>query len=331
MNKLFTYLLGNKVLQNILVSLAFIVWFRLMMNGAGGFSSIEQFGLIFILVFPAIFLSVLNNYFVIPYIQQRKILQASLIYILIIGLGSGLFTYFAEYIHRVFCMFTVCELTIDEILVSSLQILSLSVLVSLLALALRITRDYLMDQRAKKERELKLLRSQLNPQFLLDTLNKFSHMASIPSEHLPQLMLSLSTLLRYTLYESKETYVSLAREFEALKNYINLKRTYFPIEIEVSKTGELDAQQIAPMTLISLLDNTFAQVSAPKFAANKLTIALAVESSALEFCCKYSGGSVSQTLNLQPIKDRMDLQYLNQYELDTNLQQGTFLSLRLGL
>ena len=282
MNKLLKYLLGNRILQNILASLLLMVWFRMMMNEINSLSYIEQLGMVFTLIFPAIFISIVSNYFVIPYLSQKEYILAALAYVSIIGLGSWFFTYIAQYIHGAFCRFTICELNIQDILVSSLQIFSMVLMVSLLALALRITRDYMLEAHYKKQQQLKLLRSQLNPQFLLDILRKFSSLSAQNHSEVPQLMLTLSDLLRYTLYESKESEILLEKEYQALEKYLKLKRMCRPIEVVWEKRGPLENYKVVPMTLISVLENRFDQVSTSQAMAKKLRVSTIVEGGKLE-------------------------------------------------
>lgn len=331
MNKSLNNLLENRILQNILASALLMLWFRIMLNGVGHLSFLEQLGLVCTLICPAIFLSLLTNYLILPFIRKKEFLKASIFYFSIMGLGSWLFTILAPSIQGVFCFFTECLLDIEEVLVSPLQIFSMVILVTLLALALRITRDYILEARAKKERKLKLLRSQLNSQFLLDTLRYFSDLAIRPHNNLPQAMLTLSDLLRFTLYESKEASVSLEREFQAVQRYLSLKQAYQHVDIECVKEGEWGSRRIVPMTLISVLDNAFAQLEASLSFQKKLTISLQIKSDRVEFSFQSPNVNHIQPLNLQLLRDRIDLQYQDPYELDTNSQNGTLLCLRLGL
>ena len=338
MNRLLTYFVSNKILQNILASVLLISWFRLMMNGADGLSILEQLALILTLIFPAIFLSIVNNYFIIPYIKRREFPQAILLYVFIISIGSWFFTYFARYVHGFFCLLTDCLLSIDEILVSSLQILSMAIMVSLLALSLRITRDSLLESHEKKQRELKLLRSQLHPQFLLDILREFTKLSECKEPSVPQLMLSLSDLLRYTLYVSKEPQVLLEREYHAVEKYLALKQIYMPLQVKLEKRGDLAACKIAPMTILSVLDNSFSLVSRSQNVSQNLLASLEVENGNLKFECRfldpYEGESHLSTapkpIDLQSLKARMDLQYPEQYQLYTDAQRGVHLSLQVG-
>ncbi len=335
MNKLLTYLLRHRLLQNVLASLLLMGWFRLMMNGTDGLSYIEQLSLVITLIFPAIFLSIVNNFFVIPYIKRREFFQAILLYVFIIGLGSWFFTYSAQYIHGLFCLLTDCLLKINEILVSSLQIFSMAIMVSLLALALRITRDSLLAAHEKKQRELKLLRAQLNPQFLLDTLKEFTKLSKQHHTDIPQLMLSLSDLLRYTLYESKETQVLLEREYQAVEKYLALKQIYMPLKVNLERKGDFSACKIAPMTIISVLDNSFSLVSGSPNVMQSLLVSLTVDHGNLKFECRFLEGEThfsnpQKAIDLQTLRERMDLQYPEQYQLHTDAQQGVHLSLQVG-
>jgi len=97
-------------------------------------------------------------------------------------------------------------------------------LVVLFGTALKLARDSFIRRQEEKEAELKLLKAQLNPHFLFNTLNNLYGLSVVKSEKLPDLMLKLSDLLRYSLYETKEKFVALEKEIKYLQNYVSLER-----------------------------------------------------------------------------------------------------------
>ena len=98
-----------------------------------------------------------------------------------------------------------------------------------LSTALRLTNDRVRFERERKEyenerlkSELSLLRSQISPHFMFNVLNSLASLARKRSEQLEAFIIQLSHLMRYMLYESGERRVTLEREHEYLKNYIDL-------------------------------------------------------------------------------------------------------------
>lgn len=78
--------------------------------------------------------------------------------------------------------------------------------------------------KSRTEAELKNLRNQLNPHFLLNTLNNIYALTAFDTEKAQQAIQELSKLLRYVLYDNQETFVPLTKEVEFIRNYIELMR-----------------------------------------------------------------------------------------------------------
>jgi len=109
------------------------------------------------------------------------------------------------------------------------------------------------------EIELKFLRSQISPHFLFNVLNNLVSMARYKSDYLEPALLKLSGLMRYMLYESDEQKVSVSKEIEYLKSYIELQKLRFEEDVAI-KTAiqyEGDPFSIEPMLLIPFVENAF--------------------------------------------------------------------------
>ena len=89
--------------------------------------------------------------------------------------------------------------------------------------AIKLAKDSFVRRQQEKEAELKLLKAQLNPHFLFNTLNNLYGLSVIKSDKLPDLMLKLSDLLRYSLYETSTVFVPLVKEITYLENLKNLE------------------------------------------------------------------------------------------------------------
>jgi len=113
-------------------------------------------------------------------------------------------------------------------------------------------------QRKQAETELTFLKSQLNPHFLFNNLNNLYALALKNSEKTPDIILKLSAILRYLLYESNTSEVSFAREKEIMQAYIDLEL------LRLSETGNMqftiqadDAYNIPPLLWLPVLENIF--------------------------------------------------------------------------
>ena len=114
----------------------------------------------------------------------------------------------------------------------------------------------LQTELKKKEAELGMLISQLSPHFLFNTLNNIYSSTLLKKQQAPEMILKLSSLLRYVIYTIKEKNVSLDLEVEQLKNYIKLYQYRFPEElnIQLNIEGPLD-HQMPPMLLLPFVEN----------------------------------------------------------------------------
>ncbi|WP_442589858.1 sensor histidine kinase [Pedobacter sp. AW31-3R] len=111
----------------------------------------------------------------------------------------------------------------------------------------------------KKDMELQFLKSQLNPHFLFNSLNNIYSLAYQKSDKTADAVLKLSDIMRYMIYESNDSWVSLSKEIEYLKSYIELQKLRFKngASVEMTLNGEIDDQQIIPLILIAFVENAF--------------------------------------------------------------------------
>jgi LytS/YehU family sensor histidine kinase len=194
-------------------------------------------------------------------------------------------------------------------------------------MAIKIARDSFIRRQQEKEAELKLLKSQLNPHFLFNTLNNLYGLSVMKSDKLPSLMLKLSDLLRYSLYETKETYVPLEKEIKYLENYMSLEKIRLEdkTEIRFDKTGNFSDKKIAPMLLIVFVENAFKYLEVSKDKLSKVKVNLKTEENKLIFNCENTFDEteiIKQNLEagksgigLQNAKKRLDLIYPNKHQL----------------
>lgn len=135
-----------------------------------------------------------------------------------------------------------------------------------LAYLARFTTRWIVDQQIKAElinqnqaSELALLRSQVNPHFLFNTLNNIYSLVYTKSDLAPGAMTRLSDILRYMLYEANTDKVVLTKEAEYLNSYIELFQLRLSDKefVKFEVTGDTDNKLIAPMLLIPFVENAF--------------------------------------------------------------------------
>ncbi len=170
--------------------------------------------------------------------------------------------------------------------------------------------------------ELKFLKSQINPHFLFNALNNIYTLSMIKSEKTPEMILKLSDMLRYILYDCQEDKVSLQKEIDYIWNYVGLQKLKEKhsrlIEIDISADGQL---KIAPMLLIPFIENAFKHGDIFVTDSGWMNIKLSTDSRHLrfsvcnslpdrEFTKDRAGG-----IGLKNVQKRLDMLYKDAYEL----------------
>ena len=175
-----------------------------------------------------------------------------------------------------------------------------------------------------KESELQFLKSQINPHFLFNNINNLYSYAIENSPKTPDFILSLSSILRYMLYECKAKYVPLSKELEHLEDFIALHE----IQIEGRGTVEYSSKnlssdyQIAPLILFVFVENAFKHSASSQTKSIAITIDVSVdEAGKLNFMFRnnyqYQSNleSLTHGIGLENVKKRLRLIYPNLHEL----------------
>ncbi len=132
--------------------------------------------------------------------------------------------------------------------------------------ALKVTGDYLRTERRRQELELQhttteldLLKAQVNPHFLFNTLNNIYSLSYQNAPSTPEAILKLSQLLRYQLYETNTPVVPLARELEHVEHLLDLHRLRLtqPELLTLEVQGNVSGLSLPPMLLMPLVENMF--------------------------------------------------------------------------
>lgn len=131
---------------------------------------------------------------------------------------------------------------------------------------IKIISDWQRHQRDRKDletqrmqSEIKFLKSQINPHFLFNTLNSLYALTLKKSDKAPEIVIKLSEMMRYMLYESNERRVPLQKEVNYIENYLALEslRQGGQSDIQFKVEGQLTDQTIAPLLFIPFLENSF--------------------------------------------------------------------------
>lgn len=114
-------------------------------------------------------------------------------------------------------------------------------------------------EKERAEAELQNLKSQLNPHFLFNTLNNIYSLIAFSPEKAQEAVHDLSRLLRYVLYESSQPFVPVEKDFDFLRNYVELMRIRLPghVGLKTNIVASSPGTLIAPLLFISLVENAF--------------------------------------------------------------------------
>lgn len=135
--------------------------------------------------------------------------------------------------------------------------------------------------------ELKLLQQQVNPHFLFNTLNNLYALTLKKSDQAPELVMQLSNLLRYSVYEGQKDLVDLSQEIGYLENYWSLQsiRVNYKASIEVTWPENTNGLKIPPLLLINILENAFKHGVEPSNEKSFLKFEVRVIDTQLAVCC----------------------------------------------
>jgi two-component system sensor histidine kinase AlgZ len=132
--------------------------------------------------------------------------------------------------------------------------------------AIKVTFDFLEEhkrvadlEKAQLETELLFLKSQISPHFFFNTLNNIHSLALEKSNKTPKIILKLSELMRYLLYETSTERQSLQKEILCIQNYLDLEKIRHDdlLRINMSISGDILDKEIAPILLLTFVENAF--------------------------------------------------------------------------
>ena len=198
-----------------------------------------------------------------------------------------------------------------------------------LALARRwVTADQSLKEleAARAQAELRNLRNQINPHFLLNTLNNIYALTAFDTAKAQEAIQELSKMMRHILYDYQKPMIPLKEEIGFLENYVKLMRIRLPESVEVlfnaqKPTGSIE---VAPMILISLIENAFKHGISP---TEKSFIHINISTHGTQLVCAIENSNNPKTssdhsghgIGLQQVQRRLDLAYPNRY----TWEQGT--------
>lgn len=199
--------------------------------------------------------------------------------------------------------------------------------------AIKLTLDKINSIKRYKElesinlhTEIKYLRAQIQPHFFFNTLNNLYALIIEKSDNAPKVILKLSELMQYVLYETQDDYTPLIKEIKYIENYIDLEKLRFDarLKYKIEITGNIDDVIVPPLIFLPFIENCFKHGIDTK--ENNIIIDIKFDASSeflnFEVSNSISGISISrfkQTnkgIGIINVKKRLELNYPKNYQLD---------------
>jgi len=254
--------------------------------------------------------------------------------VLVVSLGIGLHYWmdFARQLYQPKHSYSHIPMALDELFFILRDIINLGIFAAV-GTALVLGQRWQHNEEARREAEaartdaeLSNLRSQINPHFLLNTLNNIYALTAFDPTKAQEAIQELSKLLRHVLYDTQQPLVPLKDEMEFIDNYVKLMRIRLPQSVDVSCQFSIVNSQlpVAPLLFISLVENAFKHGVSP---TEPSFIHVNIEADEQHIVCdiqnsnhpKTAGDHSGHGIGLQQVQRRLDLAYPNRY----TWQRGT--------
>jgi len=209
------------------------------------------------------------------------------------------------------------------------------------AVAIKIVKKWFDQQQEKHEiekrnleTELNLLKAQLHPHFLFNTMNNLYALSLEKSSKTSEGIAKISNLLRSVLYECNDAEITLDKEINLIKNYIDLERMRYGtrLNMEFEVNGSIEKMKIAPMILFTFIENCFKHGSSNDPENPFIKIILNVKDEGIVFFAGNSKpnlkqkveNSINGSIGLNNVKKRLKIIYGEKHDLKITDNKNTF-------
>lgn len=189
--------------------------------------------------------------------------------------------------------------------------------------------------REKLDAELKFLKSQIHPHFLFNTLNNLYALTLTNSPQSSEVVLKLSNLLDYMLYECNVKLIPLRKEVNQIKNIIELERLRYGNRLEVAftATGDISNKQVPPLLMLPFIENAFKHGVSKGTDESFISIDLNVKENELTLRVENSkvaddpqkDADYTKGIGLKNVRRRLELIYGTQYNLQVFEEEEVFM------
>lgn len=172
--------------------------------------------------------------------------------------------------------------------------------------------------------ELRYLKSQINPHFLFNNLNNLYSYSLYDQEKTSEVILELSSVLRYMLYDCQERWVPLDKELHHITNFVNLSKMQIEDrgQVDISIQNKGSGLVIAPLILMVFIENAFKHSQSSISEGINITLSIHVdEQGVMQFQCTNNyeqlnnNDNLASGIGLENVQKRLDLIYPGDHEL----------------
>ena len=331
----------NSVLIHTLFWTGYLAFLVFVLSGREAFERSLAMG--FIQIVPQIALAYLNMEILIPvfFAQKKYVAYVALVFLSFIGIY-----YFYEFIMILYFQYAgpppgpvpgrmmrgrmpvhffsaMRGMRIAYVLSQTMAIFFLSTAYKISRIAAKKEREAAVLRSENLNAELKFLRSQINPHFLFNALNNIYALAVTKSEQTPDMILKLSNMLRYILYDCNADRVPLGKEIGYINDYVDMQKLKDDqiTNVEIDYSGADPDTMIAPMILIPFIENAFKHSQIEDVGHGWIKVKIETGAGRLRFSVSNSKAKSAYSkdrvggIGLENVKRRLELLYPQRHEL----------------
>lgn len=204
---------------------------------------------------------------------------------------------------------------------------------------IKLILDWMFEKERVKEleeiqlqTELQFLKAQIQPHFFFNTLNNLYALTLEKSKQAPEVVLKLSEIMEYILYDAKESKIRLIKEINYIQNYIDLEKLRFGdrVNVQINLQGDIEGQNVPPLLFLPFIENCFKHGTVDN---NKLNINIefeVTESNLLKFSVINNYNLCTQNkknhgIGNQNVLRRLELMYRDKFILNTRTEKQNYI------
>ncbi|WP_228463849.1 sensor histidine kinase [Chryseobacterium bernardetii] len=181
----------------------------------------------------------------------------------------------------------------------------------------------------KLDQELTMLKAQINPHFLFNTLNNIYGMALKKADETPDVILQLSKIMRYNIYEAAEKTISIGKDLENIKDFIQIQKIrHHHLSVHLRENIDNPSQEISPLILIQFVENAFKHGVSESLGNSFITIDVELKNGILIYCIENSKEERphqhSTKIGLKNIRRQLELLY-PKHQLNVEDKTGQYI------